>query len=55
MKWKDTKILKVTFSVLGVPYCLLSCAVIKWTAYAIAIAVVLVARLIWVMGQQTTN
>ncbi len=43
------------FSVLIVWHCLLSCAVIKWTVYAIAIAVVLVTRLIWVMGSQTTR
>ena len=34
------------FSVLLVWHCLLSCAVIKWTVYAVAIAVVLVTRLI---------
>ena len=43
------------FSVLIVWHCLLSCVVIKWTVYAIVIAVVIVARLIWVMGSQTTR
>jgi len=55
MKWQDTKIPKVTFSVLGVSYCQLSCVIIKWTVRAIVIAIVIVARLIWVMGSQTTR